>query len=100
MVKISQDTTSFSGPWVAEFGLWELVNDGILTGEECSILEGSSARYEILKCKVDNIHFSKLKHGGKFLQLQRSNGDIETWSYSGQSRVNPEENLSYFYRPA
>ena len=98
-IKVIDDTSSICGPWLGEFGSWESVMDGKLTNEECEILDNSAGKYEILKCKLENITFDKLKHGCKFLELERSNGDIETWVYSGQSRVIPEECFSYFTRP-
>jgi len=99
MIEVIQDTTSKYGPWLAEFGTYELVDDGILTADESQILDDSSGEYEVLKCKLKNIDFTKLQYGSKFLKVKRSNGNIETWSYGGQSRIIPEENFSFFTRP-
>lgn len=95
MIKVTNEEISGSGPWVGEFGQYERVLSGEITQEVCDILDSSSPKMEIMSCVIDNIDIVFVPIG--FHKVKRSNGDIETWYYAGQGRINKE--VSLFSRP-
>lgn len=97
MIKIIDENTSKSGPWVAEFGEYERVLDGRITPEECETLDQSSPEVEVLRCRITNIDHTKL-HKHSYYLLERTNGKIETWLYEGLGRIDNSYNV--FTRPS
>ena len=95
MIKVIDEEISISGPWVGEFGQYERVLSGEITQEVCNILDNSSPELEIMRCVIDNIDMGFVPIG--FHRVKRSNGDIETWYYFGQGRIN--SGVSLFSRP-
>lgn len=86
MIKVSNEEISTSGPWVMEFGQYERVLSNEITNEECQILDQSSPKLEVMRCDIDNIDIDKLSKN--FYVVERSNGEEETWYYTGPSRIN------------
>jgi hypothetical protein len=95
MIKISEPIINESGPWVLEFGEYERIEMGQISVDECMILDNSSPKLEILKCKLDNIEHSKLNN--QFYSLEFPDGKISVWHYDGQGRITKDK--SFFSRP-
>lgn len=96
MIETYNEIINKSGPWSAEFGEWERVMMGIITNEECMILDSSSPQVEVMRCNLKNINRDKLRKNAYYL-LKRENKNIETWLYEGIGRI--DNSYCVFSRP-